>query len=103
MAVYAVIFTSKLKPSAEGYEAMAEEMERLARAQPGFLDIESARAPSGEGITVCYWESLDAIAAWKANVRHQAAQKRGREEWYERYSLKICRVEREDDFSSNTP
>ena len=95
-SVYAVIFSSKLKPSAEGYEDMAEEMVALAKAQPGFVGIESARAPSGEGITVCYWESLDAIAAWKANARHQIAQKRGREEWYESYSLRICKVEREE-------
>ena len=96
--VYAVIFASKLKPSAKGYDAMAEEMENLARTQPGFLGIESARSPNGDGITVCYWESLDAIAAWKANTHHQVAQKRGREEWYESYSLKVCRVEREDGF-----
>jgi heme-degrading monooxygenase HmoA len=98
MPVYAVIFTSKLKPSAKGYEAEAKAMAELSKKQPGFLGIESARAPSGEGITVCYWESLEAIAAWKANARHQTAQERGREEWYERYSLKICRVEREDAF-----
>ena len=96
--VYAVIFASKLKPSAKGYDAMAEEMENLARTQPGFLGIESARSPNGDGITVCYWESLEAIAAWKANARHLETQRRGRAEWYERYSLKICRIEREETF-----
>ena len=95
---YAVIFTSRLKRSAEGYNAMAEEIAELSRQQPGFLGIESVRAPSGDGITVCYWESLDAIAAWKANARHAEAQRRGRSEWYERYSLKICRIEREEEF-----
>jgi heme-degrading monooxygenase HmoA len=96
--IYAVIFSSKLKPSAKGYGEMAEEMEALARAQPGFLGIESARSAAGDGITVCYWDSLDAIAHWQANARHQIAQKRGRAEWYESYSIRICTVEREERF-----
>ena len=95
---YAVIFTSKLKSDANGYDEMAEEMDRLTRQQPGFLGIHSVRSPSGEGITVCYWESLKDIAAWKTNTRHAEAQRRGRTEWYERYELKICRIEREEGF-----
>ena len=95
---YAVIFTSKLRPEAAGYDKMAEEMDQLTRQQPGFLGIRSVRSASGEGITVCYWESLEAIAAWKANARHQEAQRRGRGEWYESYELKICRIEREEAF-----
>lgn len=97
--VYAVIFTSTLKPSAESYDAMAEEMAALSKQQPGFLGLDSVRNPSGEGITVCYWDSLEAIANWKENARHRHARQRGRDEWYESYSLKICRVERDERFT----
>lgn len=39
---YAVIFTSKRKAQeGDGYPEMAAKMDALARAQPGFLDIES--------------------------------------------------------------
>ncbi|MEZ4809680.1 MAG: antibiotic biosynthesis monooxygenase [Allomuricauda sp.] len=94
---YAVIFTSMRTDGDNGYPEMAAQMEELAREQPGFLDIESARA--GLGITVSYWESLEAIANWKANVDHKVAQKRGIKEWYSWYKVRVCRVEREYEFT----
>ncbi len=94
---YAVIFTNTLTDNHEGYGQMAQEMEHLARQQPGFLDFESAR---GElGISVSYWKSKEAIAAWKANMDHQMAQKKGRETWYSWYTVRICKVERSYTFS----
>ena len=94
---YAVIFTSLRTPGDKGYGKMAELMETLAATQPGFLGIESAR--DGLGITVSYWESLEAIAAWKANATHLVAQQRGRDTWYEEFKVRICRVEREYSFA----
>ena len=89
---YAVIFTSLRTAGDNGYGAMADRMEELAAAQPGFLGIESAR--DGLGITVSYWESLEAIAAWKRNAEHLEAQRRGRTEWYSGFALRVCKVER---------
>ncbi len=94
---YAVIFTSLRTEGDQGYAKMAEEMETLARIQPGFLDIESAR--DGVGITVSYWESLEAIADWKANMDHKQAQKNGIKTWYSWYKVRICKVEREYEFN----
>jgi heme-degrading monooxygenase HmoA len=66
---YAVVFVShRTAGDPEGYEAMAERMVELARAQPGFLGMRSARGNDGVGITVCYWSSADAIAAWRGFV-----------------------------------
>ena len=59
---YAVIFTSLRTDVDEGYSIMADAMVELAKQQPGYLGIESARA--GLGITVSYWESLEAIKIW---------------------------------------
>jgi heme-degrading monooxygenase HmoA len=94
---YAVIFTSLRTAGDKGYGKMAEAMESLAATQPGFLGIESAR--DGLGITVSYWESLEAIAAWKANATHLVAQQRGRDTWYEEFKVRICRVERDYAFA----
>ena len=93
---YTVIFTSEMSgDDPEGYAAMAEAMDKLAATQPGYLGIETVRSPDGGmGITVSYWESEDAIRAWKANAEHMAAQKLGRERWYADYSLRIAKVER---------
>ncbi|MEC8831962.1 MAG: antibiotic biosynthesis monooxygenase [Bacteroidota bacterium] len=95
---YAVIFTSLRTDGDQGYAKMAEEMESLARKQPGFLDIESAR--EGVGITVSYWESLEAIANWKAHMDHRQAQKNGIKTWYSWYKVRICKVEREYEFNN---
>lgn len=91
---YAVIFTTlRTEKGVDEYGAMAAAMVELAAVQPGFLGIESAR--EGLGITVSYWENLDATAAWKRNAAHGVAQKRGREEWYSAFRLRICKVERD--------
>jgi heme-degrading monooxygenase HmoA len=75
---------------------MSEKMEALAKAQSGFLGIDSAR--EGLGITVSYWESLEAIKSWKQHSEHLIAQQKGRSKWYSWYNTRICKVEREYDF-----
>lgn len=91
---YAVIFTSLRTEGDRGYNEMAERMEALAGQQPGFLGVESARGPDGLGLTVSYWESEEAIAAWKAHADHGMAQATGRRVWYEDYQVRVARVER---------
>lgn len=95
---YAVIFTSIGSDNYDGYEEMAERMDKLAAQQPGYLGMESAGDEFG--ITVSYWESLEAIRNWKANAEHLVAQKLGREKWYTAYKTRICRVERDYGFES---
>jgi len=93
--MYAVIFSSKRTDGDNGYESMAIAMETLARRQPGFLGIESAREANGFGITVSYWENEEAIATWKAQADHLIAQAKGKRDWYHYYNVRVARVERE--------
>ena len=93
---YAVIFTSERTDVKEGYMETAARMVELAEQQPGYLGHESAREELG--ITVSYWESLDAIRNWKQQSEHLLAQQKGRENWYSRYKTRICKVERDYDF-----
>ncbi|MBD2869865.1 antibiotic biosynthesis monooxygenase family protein [Paenibacillus arenilitoris] len=96
---YAVIFSSQRTSGDNGYGEMADLMERLAAEQPGFIGAESVRDHSGSGITVSYWESLEAIGNWKKNEEHRAAQEKGRQSWYQTYTIRICKVEREYSFN----
>jgi heme-degrading monooxygenase HmoA len=96
---YAVIFISKHSENTQGYTEMADRIETLAKQQEGFLGVDSAR--NDIGITVSYWESLDAIKNWKQQTDHLVAQQQGKETWYDSYSVKICKVEREYDFGSD--
>jgi heme-degrading monooxygenase HmoA len=91
----AVIFTSVRSEAGgdDGYAAMAEQMDRLARQQPGYLGIESARA--GVGITVSYWVDDAAARAWKQVAEHLVAQRLGREVWYRDYRVRVATVQRD--------
>lgn len=90
---YAVIFSSLRTEVDEGYEQVADKMVELAQQQPGYLGHESVR--DGLGITVSYWESLEAIRNWKMVGEHLAAQRMGREKWYKSFKTRICLVERD--------
>lgn len=92
---YAVIFTSVRTDGDNGYGETAGAMLELAATQPGFLGFESARQEIG--ISVSYWSSLEAIAAWKENIDHRRAQARAKD-WYRQFRVRICRVEREYGF-----
>lgn len=93
---YAVIFSSTHTENIKGYAEMSKRMEELAQQQKGFLGVESAR--NSIGITISYWESLEAIKQWKQQTNHLIAQQKGRENWYSWYKVRICKVEREYEF-----
>lgn len=94
---YAVIFASQRTEGDRGYGKMANKMVELASQQEGFLGVESARDEK-LGITVSYWESLEAIKTWKNHALHQMAQEKGKTEWYQNFSLRVCKVERDSFF-----
>ncbi|QJB55017.1 antibiotic biosynthesis monooxygenase [Pseudodesulfovibrio sp. zrk46] len=93
---YAVIFTSTRTEVDTGYAETAARMLALAQTMPGFLGVESVREETG--ITVSYWESLEAIRAWRLHPEHLKAQKLGRKEWYENFTTRICVVEKQNSF-----
>ncbi|MFD1886168.1 antibiotic biosynthesis monooxygenase family protein [Paenibacillus wenxiniae] len=97
---YAVIFTSKRTEGDHGYGKMADMMVDMAEQQPGFLGVESYRNAEGAGVTISYWSDLEAIRNWKANPLHQLAQQQGKQQWYDQYSVKICKVERTYSFEA---
>jgi heme-degrading monooxygenase HmoA len=101
---YAVIFTScRTAADPDGYDRTAERMLQLAAAQPGFLGVESTLGPDGAGITVSYWNSLQAVHSWGRHAEHRLAQELGRQRWYEQFRLRVCRVESDRLFQRQEP
>jgi heme-degrading monooxygenase HmoA len=97
---FAVIFSSlRTADDPHGYGEAADRMVALARTMPGFLGVESVRGPDGFGITVSYWTSEDAIRHWQQHAEHLAVRRLGRERWYARFQLRVCRVERAYGFA----
>ena len=99
-----VLFRSKLTPTAptDGYAEMADEMDALARTMPGFIDVKAFKAEDGERLTVVWWQDEATLKAWREQVRHRAAQRIGRERWYEYYKLEVAEVVRDSAFERRT-
>ena len=97
---YAVIFTSLRTETDQGYAQAADRMLELARQQPGFLGVESARGEDGLGITVSYWASEAAILAWKQHTEHREVREQGRATWYSAFHTRVCKVERAYAFNA---
>ena len=96
---FAVIFTSvRNDQPGDGFAEADRQLFELAQTQPGFLGYESA-GEDGLGITVSYWESEAAIAAWKAVADHRAAQEEGRATWFDAYDVRVAHVERAYSFT----
>ena len=96
---FAVIFTAQRSLSGDDiYDITADRMVLLARRQPGFLGVESVRGDDGIGITVSYWVDRDAIANWRQQAEHLAAQALGRQEFYEWYRVRVAEVVAERTF-----
>lgn len=92
---YVCIFESVRPGGDPAYEIVAEAMVRLAGTQPGFVRVESLRDASGKGITLSYWDSLEAIRAWKAVLAHREAQQLGQAKWYQSYRVTVAQVVRD--------
>jgi heme-degrading monooxygenase HmoA len=91
----AVIFANqRTAKDAEGYAAAAVAMEELARRQPGFCNVVSARGADGFGITVSYWADEASAKAWRDHPEHSQIRDTGRDRWYSSYTLDVVSVTR---------
>jgi heme-degrading monooxygenase HmoA len=98
----AVIFEANALPDAqERYLQLAAELEPLLADAPGFISVERFQSLSTAGkiLSLSWWEDEDAVARWKQNVMHQAAQKEGRGSIFASYRIRVARVFR--DYSSD--
>ena len=93
-ACYAVIFSSQRTQADNGYAETADRMEELIATMPGYLGAESVRGADGFGITVAYFDTEENILAWRNHAEHADARRRGREEWYSHFEVRIAKVER---------
>jgi heme-degrading monooxygenase HmoA len=87
------VFRSRLAPDhVEEYTATAGRMDELARSMPGYVDHKVFTAADGERVTVVTFTDRASQEAWRTQVEHRAAQRRGREAFYETYTLQVAEV-----------
>ena len=77
------------------YERAGERMEALVSQMPGFVSAKRYSSSDGESFTMVKFESEEALEAWRNHPEHVAVQRRGREEFYERYWVVVCKSVRE--------
>jgi heme-degrading monooxygenase HmoA len=94
---FAVIFTSTYHELDEEYEGLDARLISIAEKIDGFLGMDSAGGDFG--ISVSYWKDEASILQWKNDIDHQAAIHKGIEKWYQYYNVRICKVERNYEFS----
>lgn len=87
--MFLVVFRNRKRADidADAYAADAARMEALARIQPGYLGFKSYAAEDGEVIALSEWTDEAAARGWRQVAEHAAMQCRGREQYYESYTL----------------
>lgn len=87
--MFLVVFRNRKRAGMEAvaYAQDAAHMEELARAQPGFLSFKSFVADDGEVIALSEWTSAEAAQGWGRHPDHATVQGRGRDRYYESYTL----------------
>ncbi len=97
---YVVTFANKKTATQQGYSETLMQILALAQKQKGFLGLDSCSNAENFGITNSYWESLADIKNWKQQSDHLIAQNKGKERWYECYTVNIAKVEHSYAFNS---
>lgn len=103
--MYLVVFRNRKRADldAAAYAADAAHMHELAKVQPGFIAFKSYVADDGEVIALSEWADEAAARAWRRNAEHAEMQARGRERYYDSYTLFAGTPERIHRFAHNGP
>lgn len=90
--MYLVVFRNRKRDDVDrfAYEADAIAMRELAAARPGFLSFKSYVAEDGETVAISEWESREAALDWRRMAEHLEVQVKGREQYYESYTVFGC-------------
>ena len=78
------------------YDAWSLRIDELVTSTPGYLSHVNFRdSSSRDGVTLSYFDSLEAVALWREEPIHRLAQALGRERFYEEYTIEIVEVVRD--------
>ena len=83
----------------EDYSRTSARMHELVAQVPGFISYNSYADEDGNGVVIARFESHEAVAAWRKNLEHVEAQRKGRENYYSAYWVQVCDTVREYRFT----
>ena len=83
------VFRSRLRPDADGYADDAARIAELARSMPGYVEHKGFTAADGERVTLVTFADRASHDAWRDHPEHRAAMRRGKDQYYETYSIQV--------------
>ena len=94
----AVIF--EVTPTTEGkglYFEMAQALKTELTQIDGFISVERFQSLSNPEsfLSLSFWQNEIAVKKWKAHFEHQAAQKKGKEELFSRFRIRVGNIIRD--------
>ncbi|HEX6002701.1 MAG TPA: antibiotic biosynthesis monooxygenase [Burkholderiales bacterium] len=96
--MYAVIFEVKPRPGREqDYLAIAQTLRSELEKIDGFISVErfSSLYEQGKLLSLSFWQDEAAVLRWRTHLEHRAAQRRGREEIFADYRIRVAHVVRD--------
>lgn len=92
--IYAVIFSSKRQDANNDlYYEHNNALEEKIKSIPGYIEHFGIRHPESlQGVTVAYFDSLEAIDKWRKDEEHMDAKKLAKSNFYENYQVEITEV-----------
>ncbi len=92
--IYAVIFKSKRQDAnSELYYQHNDLLDEKIKSLPGYIKHSGMRHPeTREGVTIAYFNSLEAIDQWRKDRDHMDAKKLAKSDFYENYSVEVTEV-----------
>lgn len=99
-----VLFWSKFREGVSE-EVMQDYLEtrgqilELSKSHAGFISQKTYTAEDEERLTVVQFEDEASLDAWRNLPQHRAAQKKGREEFYEFYRIEVLTRQRAHDWA----
>ena len=95
-----VVFRSRLRAGdITEFQSLAERMYGLAQTMPGFVSYKVFVAADDERCSIIEFDTSEHLEAWRRHPEHIDAMGRGRDAFYEEYSLRVCEIVRESGFA----
>ena len=96
--MYAVIFEVEPEPDRlQDYLDIAGRLRPELEKIDGFISIERFESLSQKGkiLSLSFWRDEEAIARWRQQAQHHAAQQAGRKQIFRDYRIRVAAVARD--------
>lgn len=93
VVIFRATFHAALHEADAEYLRTAARLRELALSEFGCVEFHSLTEGRQE-IALSYWTSEENIRAWKSHPEHVAAQRAGKERWYESYKVEVAQIGR---------